>query len=165
LSHYAKRVYLIHRRDQLRAGQVLCSELPRIEMSSSGIASRVLPSAKPRNISTDSVCVEGGGRLCCCGVITANLRRRPETDDSGAIIRSRTSPYHAGRLCCRDIRKNSPRQIAVLPETGCRGTLCSEVSPDPSLTRRPGPGDNKKTPGYLLRGMMTTLRSSPSPTL
>lgn len=135
LSHYAKRVYLIHRRDQLRAAQVLvqrASGESRIEFIWNSVVEEIagdqmMNALKLRNIRTDSVfTLKVAGVFVAVGVVPNSQPFADvlETDDSGAIIveqdlaTSLPGVYAAG-----DIRKNSPRQIASAVGDGVAAAL------------------------------------------
>jgi len=135
LSHYAKRVYLIHRRDQLRAAQALvqrASGESRIEFIWNSVVEEIagdqmMNALKLRNIRTDSVfTLKVAGVFVAVGVVPNSQPFADvlETDDSGAIIveqdlaTSLPGVYAAG-----DIRKNSPRQIASAVGDGVAAAL------------------------------------------
>jgi thioredoxin reductase (NADPH) len=135
LSHYAKKVYLIHRRDQLRAGQVLVQRVSResgIEFIWNSVVEEVagdqmMNALKLRNIRTDSVStLKVAGVFVAVGVVPNSqpFAEVLETDDSGGIIveqdlaTSLPGVYAAG-----DIRRNSPQQIASAVGDGVAAAL------------------------------------------
>jgi thioredoxin reductase (NADPH) len=135
LTHHARRVHLIHRRDQLRAGQVLVRRAaaePKIEFIWNSVVEEVegdqmVNALKVRNVRTDEVhMLKVAGVFVAVGVVPNS---RPfadvlKTDDAGSIIvdveltTSMPGIYAAG-----DIRQNSPRQIASAVGDGVAATM------------------------------------------
>jgi thioredoxin reductase (NADPH) len=124
LSHYAKKVYLIHRRDQLRAGQVLverASSESKIEFIWNSVVEEIagdqmMNALKIRNLRTDTVhTLNLAGVFVAVGVVPnsqpfADILR---TDGNGGIsVDQDLATSLPGVYAAGDIRQNSPRQIA-----------------------------------------------------
>jgi thioredoxin reductase (NADPH) len=124
LSHHAKRVYLIHRRDQLRAGQVLVQRATaetKIEFVWNSVVEGVegdqtVNGLKVRNVRTDKVqTLKVVGVFVAVGV-SPNSQPFADvlgTDDAGSIIVDQDLATSVpGIYAAGDIRWHSPRQIA-----------------------------------------------------
>ena len=135
LSHYASRVYLIHRRDQLRAGQVLVRRAaaePKIEFIWNSVAEEVdgdqmVNALKVRNIKTDKLhTLKVAGVFIAVGVV-ANSQPFADvlkTDDAGSVmVDQELATSVPGIYAAGDIRQNSPRQIASAVGDGVAATM------------------------------------------
>jgi thioredoxin reductase (NADPH) len=135
LTHHARKVHLIHRRDQLRAGQVLVRRAaaePKIEFIWNSVVEevegdRMVNTLKVRNVRTDEVhMLKVAGVFVAVGVVPNS---RPfadvlKTDDAGSIIVDvELTTSVPGIYAAGDIRQNSPRQIASAVGDGVAATM------------------------------------------
>lgn len=124
LSHHARKVYLIHRRDQLRAGQVLAQRAAaesKIEFIWNSVVEEVageqmVSALKVRNIRSNELrTLKVPGVFVAVGVVPNSQPFADvlATDDAGSIIVDRDlATSVSGIYAAGDIRLNSPRQIA-----------------------------------------------------
>jgi len=135
LSQLASKVYVIHRRDQLRAGQVLQERAfahPKLEFIWSMVVEevlgeKVLEGLKLRNVETgQQSTLKVDGVFVAIG-LTPNSQsffNILETDDAGYIVTDETMATSApGIFAAGDIRRNSPRQIAAAVGDGATAAL------------------------------------------
>ena len=139
LSSYAKRVFLTHRRSQLRASRILIEKAkinPKIDFVLDSTVEEILGSdkveaVKIKNLKTDSTSV-----LSCQGVfifvgIKANtdfLKNQLDLDESGFIITDEDlKTSKDGIFACGDCRKKSLYQVI---------TACSEGALAAASTQR-----------------------------
>lgn len=135
LSRHAKKVYVIHRRDQLRAGQVLQQQAfaqPKLEFIWSNVVEeilgdKVLKGLRLRNVKTHQLStLEVAGVFVAVGLTPnsqyfSNIVKR---DDAGHIITDETMATSAlGVFAAGDIRKNSARQIAAAVGDGATAAM------------------------------------------
>jgi thioredoxin reductase (NADPH) len=135
LSHYATKVYLIHRRDQLRAGQVLvrrASAEPKIEFIWNSVVEQVdgdqmVNALKVRNVRIDKVrTLKVAGVFVAVGVVPNSQPFADvlKTDDAGSVIVNQDLGTSVpGIYAAGDIRQNSPRQIASAVGDGVTATM------------------------------------------
>lgn len=135
LSHHATRVYLIHRRDQLRAGQVLVQRAaadPKIEFIWDSVVEEVngdqmVNALKVRNVRTDKVrSLKVAGVFVAVGVIpnSGPFADVLKTDGAGSlIVDQELATSVPGIYAAGDIRQNSPRQIASAVGDGVAATI------------------------------------------
>jgi len=135
LSQHANKVYIIHRRDQLRAGQVLQERAfahPKLELIwntvvEEALGEKVLEGLKLRNVETGQQSIlKVDGVFVAIG-LTPNSQsffNILETDDAGYIVTDETMAASApGIFAAGDIRRNSPRQIAAAVGDGATAAL------------------------------------------
>jgi len=125
LSRHAKKVYVIHRRDQLRAGQVLQHRAfaePKLEFIWSTVIEEVLgdkalEGVRLRNVMTDQhTILELAGVFVAVGLMPNSRSFFPilDLDDAGYIITDETMATSSlGIFAAGDIRRNSPRQVSA----------------------------------------------------
>ena len=135
LSHYAKRVYIIHRRDQLRAGHVLVRRAvaaPKIEFIWNSVVDEVdgdqmVKALKVRNVRTDKVhALNVAGVFVAVGVVPNSQPFADvlKTDDAGSIIVDQELATSVpGIYAAGDIRQNSPRQIGSAVGDGVAASM------------------------------------------
>jgi thioredoxin reductase (NADPH) len=135
LSHLARRVFLIHRRDQLRAGQVLAeraSAEPRIEFVWNSVVDevvgdRMVSGLKVRNVKTgETRTLKLGGVFVAVGVVPNSqpFAGTLETDDAGSIIVDHDLATSVpGVFAAGDVRQHSPRQIGSAVGDGVTAAL------------------------------------------
>ena len=135
LSRHAKKVYVIHRRDQLRAGQVLQQRAfaqPKLEFTWDTVVEEVIgeelvKGLRLRNVKTHQLStLEVAGVFVAVGLTPnsqyfSNIVKR---DDAGHIITDETMATSAlGVFAAGDIRKNSARQIAAAVGDGATAAM------------------------------------------
>jgi thioredoxin reductase (NADPH) len=125
LSRHAKKVYVIHRRDQLRAGQVLQQRAfaePKLEFIWSTVVEevlgdKVLEELKLRNVKTGQQSnLKVDGVFVAVGLMPNSQQffNILELDDTGYIVTDEMMATSAsGIFAAGDIRRNSPRQVAT----------------------------------------------------
>ena len=124
LSEHASKVYIIHRRDQLRAGQVLQQQAlarPKLEPIWDSVVEEVIGDNKVSALSLRNVKTGEITKLEVAGVFVA-IGFEPnsqyfadivELDKNGLIKTDELMATSApGIFAVGDIRKNSPRQVA-----------------------------------------------------
>ncbi len=135
LSQNARKVYVIHRRDQLRAGQVLqqrAFDHPKLEFIWSTVVEDVLGEKMLEGLKLRNVKTERQSTLNVNGLFVA-VGLRPnsqsfssilELDDAGFIVTDETmATSAAGVFAAGDIRRNSPRQIAAAVGDGATAAM------------------------------------------
>ena len=135
LSHYARRVFLVHRRDQLRAGQVLvqrASAEPRIEFVWNSVVEEVIGDQmvnglKLRNLKTgESSTLKLGGVFVAVGVVPNSqpFADTLKTEDGGSIVVDHDLGTSVpGVFAAGDVRQHSPRQIGSAVGDGITAAL------------------------------------------
>jgi thioredoxin reductase (NADPH) len=135
LTRHARKVYVIHRRDQLRAGQILQQRAfaePKLEFIWSTVVEEILgekllSGLKLRNVKTgQSSILEVAGIFVAVGLIpnTQQFSNIIKLDDTGCIITDETMATSApGIFAAGDIRRNSPRQIAAAVGDGATAAM------------------------------------------
>lgn len=135
LSQHAKRVYIIHRRDQLRAGQALQKRAfthPKLEFIWDTVVEEVLgeellSGLKLRNVKTDQqATLKVNGVFVAVGIMpnSRSFFNILELDDTGYIVTDETMATSApGIFAAGDIRRNSPRQVATAVGDGVTAAM------------------------------------------
>jgi thioredoxin reductase (NADPH) len=135
LTRHAKKVYLIHRRDQLRAGQVLQQRAlaePKLEFVWSTVVEElvgdnVLEKLKLRNAKTGQrSTLEVGGVFVAVGVMpnSRSFFDIVDLDDAGYIVTEETMATSIpGVFAAGDIRRNSPRQVSSAVGDGATAAM------------------------------------------
>ena len=125
LTRHAKKVYVIHRRDQLRAGYILQQRAlaePKLEFIWTTVVEEILGEKlvrglKLRNVKTgQSSILEVAGVFIAVGLMpnSRSFSNIVDLDDAGYIITDEAMATSApGIFAAGDIRKNSPRQVAA----------------------------------------------------
>jgi thioredoxin reductase (NADPH) len=135
LSRHAKKVYVIHRRDQLRAGQVLQQQAfaqPKLEFIWNSVVEEILggevvKGLRLRNVKTHQLStLEVAGVFIAVG-LTPNSQcffHTVKLDDAGYIVTEETMATSApGIFAAGDIRRNSARQIAAAVGDGATAAM------------------------------------------
>jgi len=135
LTRHAKKVYVIHRRDQLRAGQVLQQRAftePKLEFIWSTVVEevlgdKILEELKLRNVKTGQHSIlKVAGVFVAIGLMpnSRSFFNIVDLDDTGYIITDETMATSApGIFAAGDIRRNSPRQIATAVGDGVTAAM------------------------------------------
>jgi len=135
LSHHARKVYLIHRRDQLRAGQVLAQRAAaesKIEFIWNSVVEEVagdqmVNALKLRQVeSNEQRTLKVAGVFVAVGVVPNSQPFADvlAADDAGSIIVDRDLATSVpGIYAAGDIRQNSPRQVASAVGDGVTAAL------------------------------------------
>jgi thioredoxin reductase (NADPH) len=137
LSEHASKVYVIHRRNQLRAGQVLQQKAlarPKLEPVWNTVVEEIIGDNKVSCLSLRNVKTREITKLEVAGVFVA-IGIEPnsqcfadivELDETGLI---KTNEFMAtsapGIFAVGDIRKNSPRQVAGAVGDGATAALAA----------------------------------------
>jgi thioredoxin reductase (NADPH) len=135
LTRHAKKVYLIHRRDQLRAGQILQQRAfaeHKLEFIWSTVVEellgdRVLEELKLHNVKTSQhSTLKVAGVFVAVGLMpnSQNFLNIIDLDDAGSIITDESMATSApGIFAAGDIRRNSPRQIGAAVGDGVTAAM------------------------------------------
>jgi len=135
LTRHAAKVYVIHRRDQLRAGQLLQQQAfaeHKFEFIWSTVVEEILgekllSGLKLRNVKTgQSSILNVAGIFIAVGFMpnSQQFSNILELDDTGYIVTNETMATSApGVFAAGDIRRNSPRQIAAAVGDGATAAI------------------------------------------
>ncbi len=135
LTRHATKVYVIHRRDQLRAGQILQQRAfaeHKLEFIWNTVVEEILgdnllSGIKLRNVKTgQSSILEVAGIFVAVGLMPNSQRFSNiiELDDTGYIVTDETMATSTpGIFAAGDIRRNSPRQVAAAVGDGSTAAM------------------------------------------
>jgi thioredoxin reductase (NADPH) len=135
LGQHASKVYVIHRRDQLRAGKVLqqrAFDHPKLEFIWStvvedAVGEELLSALKLRNLQTgQQSALEVDGVFVAVGSMpnSRSFSDTVELDETACILTDETMVTSAsGIFAAGDIRRNSPRQIAAAVGDGVTAAM------------------------------------------
>jgi thioredoxin reductase (NADPH) len=135
LTRHAKKVYVIHRRDQLRAGQLLQQRAfaePKLEFIWSTVVEEILgekllSGLKLRNVKTgQNSILEVAGVFVAVGLMpnSRSFFKVVDLDDAGYIVTDGAMATSApGIFASGDIRRNSPRQVAAAVGDGVTAAM------------------------------------------
>lgn len=135
LSQHAKTVYIIHRRDQLRAGQVLQQRAfndPKIEFIWDTVVEDVtgdstVNAIKLRNVKTGKTSVlQLAGVFVAVGLVPNSqaFSELVKLDETGHVITDEMMATSApGVFAAGDIRKNSARQVSSAVGDGATAAI------------------------------------------
>jgi len=135
LSRHAKKVYVIHRRDQLRAGKVFQQRAfaqPKLEFIWSTVVEevlgdKVLEELKLRNVKTGQQSnLKVDGVFVAVGLMpnSRSFFKIVDLDDAGYIITDEMMATSApGVFAAGDIRRNSPRQVSAAVGDGATAAM------------------------------------------
>jgi len=125
LAQHVRKVYVIHRRDQLRAGKVLQQRAfaqPKLEfiwdtVVEEVLGEKLLSGLKLRNVKTGQQSnLKLEGVFVAVGLMpnSQSFFKIVDLDDAGYIITDETMATSApGVFAAGDIRRNSPRQVSA----------------------------------------------------
>ena len=135
LTRHAKKVYIIHRRDQLRAGQVLQQRAfaePKLEFVWSTVVEevlgdKILEELKLRNVKTGQHSILKVAAVFAAVGLMPNSRsffNIVDLDDARYIVTDEVMATSApGIFAAGDIRRNSPRQVAAAVGDGVTAAM------------------------------------------
>ena len=135
LTRHVKKVYVIHRRDHLRAGHVLQQRAfaqPKLEFIWSTVVEaimgeKLMSGIKLRNVKTgQSSILKVEGIFVAVGFVpnSQQFSNILELDDTGYIVTDETMATSApGTFAAGDIRRNSPRQITAAVGDGATAAI------------------------------------------
>jgi thioredoxin reductase (NADPH) len=135
LTRHVKKVYVIHRRDELRAGQVLQQRAfaePKLEFVWSTVieelvGDRMLEGIRLRNVKTGQFSVLKVTGIFVAVGLTPNSHsfvNVVDLDDTGYIVTDeRMAASAPGIFAAGDIRRNSPRQVAAAIGDGATAAI------------------------------------------
>ena len=135
LSRHAKKIHVIHRRDQLRAGRVLQQRAfaqPKLEfiwntIVEEALGDKVLEELKLRNVKTGQQSnLKVGGVFVAVGLMpnSQQFSNILQLDDIGYIVADEMMATSAsGVFAAGDIRKNSARQVATAIGDGATAAM------------------------------------------
>jgi len=135
LSQHASKVYVIHRRDQLRAGKALQERAfahPKLEFIWDTVVEdvsgdKVLEELKLRHVKTgQQSSLKVNGVFVAVGLMpnSRSFFNIIDMDDFGYIVTDETMATSAsGIFAAGDIRRNSPRQIATAVGDGVTAAM------------------------------------------
>jgi len=135
LTRHAKKVYVIHRRDQLRAAKVLRERAfaqPKLELIWTTVVEEILgekllSGLELRNVKTGQHSIlEIAGVFVAVGLMpnSQSFFKIVDLDDAGYIITDETMATSApGVFAAGDIRRNSPRQVSAAVGDGVTAAM------------------------------------------
>ncbi len=139
LTKYAAKVYIVHRRDQLRASKIMQERAlknKKIEMIWDSVmedveGDDVVTGVRLRNVKTDEISVQPvGGVFYAIGHTpnTGFLGGQVETDETGYIVVTPGNTHTSveGVFACGDVVDKVYRQAVTAAGTGCMAALDAE---------------------------------------
>jgi thioredoxin reductase (NADPH) len=135
LTRHVKKLYVIHRRDQLRAGEVLQQRAftePKLEFVWNTVVEellgdKMLEEIKLRNVKTGQLSIlKVAGIFVAVGLIpnSRSFSNIVDLDDAGYIVNDKMMATSTpGIFAAGDIRKNSPRQIGAAVGDGVTAAM------------------------------------------
>ena len=139
LTKFASKVYLIHRRDELRASKIMQDRAlnnPKIEMVWNTVVDDLLGDTKLEGAVLRST-VDGSTRHLAVGGLFVAIGHRPNTDlfrgtldmdDNGYLITRPGSAYTNidGVFACGDVQDHTYRQAITAAGSGCMAAIDCE---------------------------------------
>jgi thioredoxin reductase (NADPH) len=139
LTKFGSKVIVVHRRDKLRASQIMQKRLlenPKVEMiwdsvAEEALGDKVLTSVRIRNLKTDKThIVHSGGLFYAIGhePNTSFLERQVKLDEQGYIIThpGTTQTSVKGVFAAGDVQDKHWRQAITAAGSGCMAALEAE---------------------------------------
>lgn len=139
LTRFASKVYLIHRRDQLRASPIMAErtkEHPKVEIVWDSVIDEVLDvekgvvnGLKLRNVKTDAIselAIEGLFMGIGHQPNTEAFGDQLDSDEMGYLVTDNTKTNIEGVYACGDVQDSAYRQAVTAAGTGCMAALEAE---------------------------------------
>jgi len=137
LTNFAKKVYLVHRRDRLRAEKILQDRVfanPKIEVIWHSVLKEIYGKGNVRGVAIKDLKSDNTYKLPCRGVFifvglkpnTYFLQDLVKTDESGFILANEDMETNVrGIFACGDVRKNKLKQIVVACGEGAQAAFAA----------------------------------------
>ncbi len=139
LTKFASKVYVVHRRDELRASKIMAQRLlnnPKVEMvwdsaAEETIGEKYLTGVRVKNLKTNQTRVlEAAGLFYAIGHVpnTEFLAGQVKLDETGYIVTvpGTTQTSVEGVFACGDVQDKVWRQAVTAAGTGCMAALEAE---------------------------------------
>jgi thioredoxin reductase (NADPH) len=139
LTKFGKKVIVVHRRDKLRASQIMQKRLfenPKVEVMwhsvvEEAVGDKVLTGVRVRNVQRDETqLIHCGGLFYAIGHVpnTSFLEKQVELDDVGYIVTKpgTTQTSVPGVFAAGDVQDKQWRQAITAAGTGCMAALEAE---------------------------------------
>lgn len=139
LTRFVRKLFLVHRRDRLRANQTLQEQLladgDKVELVWNAVPTEIQGKDRVEAVAVKNVKDESTRNIPCDGVFifigfTPNsdfLRGTVEMDEQGYVLTDEQMASSApGVFACGDVRKNSPRQIVVACGEGAAAAIAAQ---------------------------------------
>ena len=139
LTKYGSKVYIVHRRDELRASKIMAKhamEHPKIEILWNRVLTKVDGSTIVESVMTQDVNTKKEEKRVAAGVFfaighnpnTAFLKGQLKTDDHGYLLVKKGSTYTAidGVFAAGDVQDKVYRQAVSAAGSGCMAALDAE---------------------------------------
>jgi thioredoxin reductase (NADPH) len=139
LTKFASKVYVVHRRDELRASKIMAKRLienPKVEMVWNSVAEeclgeKFLTGVRIKNlVSGESRVLEAAGLFYAIGHVpnTAYLGGQLALDETGYVVTrpGTTQTSVEGVFACGDVQDKVWRQAITAAGTGCMAALEAE---------------------------------------
>jgi len=139
LTKYASKVYIVHRRGELRASKIMqqrALENPKVEMVWSHVVTQAHGDDFLTGVTVKSTKDDSEHKIECAGLFfaighvpnTAFLEGQVDTDEQGYIITKPDSMETnvPGVFACGDVQDKKWRQAITAAGTGCMAALQAE---------------------------------------
>ena len=139
LTKFASKVYLIHRRDQLRASKIMQERVlkhPKIEVLWNTVVTDVLGDEAVSAVRVRDVATKKTRELACGGLFyaigftpnTSLFTGQLELDKDGYIVTKPDSTHTsvAGVFACGDVQDKKYRQAVTAAGSGCMAAMDAE---------------------------------------
>ena len=139
LSKFGSKIYVVHRRDELRASKIMQTRLlenPKVTMIwdslvEEAFGDKVVSGVRVRNLKTDKTTdLDASGLFYAIGHIpnTEFLGGQLELDDTGYVVTrpGTTQTSVSGVFACGDVQDKVWRQAVTAAGTGCMAALEAE---------------------------------------
>ena len=139
LTKFASKVYLVHRRDQLRASKIMADRVlkhPKIEVIWNAVVNDVLGDQQVTGVTLKDVLTNQERRLACHGLFyaigftpnTSLFTGQLEVDTDGYLITRPDSTRTSvdGVFACGDVQDKKYRQAITAAGSGCMAAIDCE---------------------------------------